>query len=441
MVTIRTDFSKPMGPIKPMHAVNNGPMIPRKTQLRSNFDEYKALGIPFARTHDASISYDYGAIHCVDVNGIFPDFTLDETDPANYDFAITDVYLKTIMDAGTEPYYRLGTRIEHWPKKYNTLPPADFAKWARICEHIIAHYTEGWANGFQWDIRYWEIWNEADLDPVDSTNKRCWGGTKTEFFEFFTISFKHLKQRFPHLLIGGPSLAHDCDWAREFLLHLKQNDVHLDFFSWHVYADTIEKIERKALEIRNVLDETGFSDVPTHLNEWNYIINWNTRYVESLLGLKSETGAAFIAAAMVHGQHLPIDMMMYYDARVCCEFNGIFDIITLQPSKPYYSILAFSKLARLGEEVYSHSDHDKIYSLCASNGSDKAGMIVYYDHEADAQDLEVEISLGEEAFRFYELSADKTLEEISAVTRETDTVKVKMKPNSFLYFCTQEGTV
>ena len=44
------------------------------------------------------------------------------------------------------------------------LPPKDFRKWAQICEHIIRHYNEGWADGHKWDIRYWEIWNEADLD-------------------------------------------------------------------------------------------------------------------------------------------------------------------------------------------------------------------------------------------------------------------------------------
>jgi hypothetical protein len=60
----------------------------------------------------------------------------------------------------------LGASIEHGEKK-GTYPPQDYAKWARICEHIILHYTKGWANGFHYDITYWEIWNEPDAVTFD----------------------------------------------------------------------------------------------------------------------------------------------------------------------------------------------------------------------------------------------------------------------------------
>ena len=70
----------------------------------------------------------------------------DAEDPASYDFVETDDYLKTMRAAGTEPFYRLGQSIEHWIKKYGVNPPADFDKWAAICEHIVRHYNEGWAD-------------------------------------------------------------------------------------------------------------------------------------------------------------------------------------------------------------------------------------------------------------------------------------------------------
>ena len=90
----------------------------------------------------------------------------DENDPANYIFEPTDEYVKRTVAVGTEPYYRLGASIEHG-FKFGTRPPKDFNKWARICEYIIAHYTEGWANGFTHDMLYWEIWNEADGIALD----------------------------------------------------------------------------------------------------------------------------------------------------------------------------------------------------------------------------------------------------------------------------------
>ena len=73
MQTIHIDFSAHAGKIKPMNAVNNGPtgMSERGT---SNFLDYKALEIPYARNHDASFYYGYGGEHTVDVHRIFKNF-------------------------------------------------------------------------------------------------------------------------------------------------------------------------------------------------------------------------------------------------------------------------------------------------------------------------------------------------------------------------------
>ena len=61
----------------------------------------------------------------------------------------TDWYMDQLAEAGTEPFFRLGQKIEHWPKKYGIHPPPDFKKWAVICEHVIRHLNEGWAGGAQ----------------------------------------------------------------------------------------------------------------------------------------------------------------------------------------------------------------------------------------------------------------------------------------------------
>ena len=90
MANITIDFNKVSGKIKNMHSVNNGPLAKKNDQTRSNFDDYKAAKIPYARIHDASFCSGYGGPHIVDVNWIFPDFSKDENDPASYDFTLTD---------------------------------------------------------------------------------------------------------------------------------------------------------------------------------------------------------------------------------------------------------------------------------------------------------------------------------------------------------------
>ena len=243
MENISFDFLKTSGIIKPMNAVNNGPVDPGVRQSPSNFDTYKAARFPYARNHDASFYVRYGGEHIVDVHRIFKNFDADENDPESYIFEPTDDYVKITLDAGTKTFYRLGAAIEHY-YKYGTRVPKDYGKWARICEHIIRHYTEGWANGFHYDIEYWEIWNEPDCRNPDGSHP-CWQGTCEQFIDFFEVAAKYLKKCFPHLKIGGPAFAspEPYEFKDKFLEAVNERNIPLDFYSFHCYGRQVEDIE------------------------------------------------------------------------------------------------------------------------------------------------------------------------------------------------------
>ncbi|MBQ8341956.1 MAG: hypothetical protein IJY22_06260 [Clostridia bacterium] len=387
MVNISVDFNKKAGKIKPMHAVNNGPVCKVGDKAQgwndsNNLRAYAAAGLPYARTHDASYYFRYGSEHTVDVAAIFPRFEADVNDPASYDFTCTDNYMQMIEMAGTKVFYRLGHRIEHEVKKYGTLPPADFQKWAEICEHIIRHYTEGWADGFHMDIQYWEIWNEPDLDPDDSQNKRTWGGTKAQFFEFYHIAATHLKAKFPHLKIGGPAIAGKMDWAEDFLAQLKAP---LDFFSWHIYAHTVEKVADKAARVRALLDKYGFTKAESILNEWNYVTGLETQPLRYSHKKQRELkGAAFNLGAMTACQQGSVDMLMYYDARPT-GWNGLFDPEELDHCyKAYYAMYAFNELYKLGEGVKAETVGENGYVLAARKGDEAAVTLCHYNDDDNA---------------------------------------------------------
>ena len=199
MATINVDFTKQVGKIKPMHAVGQPPMLGINSSM---FKYLTDIGVPYSRLHD--VGGAFASYKWVDVPNIFRDFDADEKDPASYDFAFTDLLITELVKADIEPFFRLGVTIENYVtvKAYRVFPPKDFAKWARICEHIIRHYTEGWADGFNYKITYWEIWNEPDNGPTNEENQMWWG-TKEEYFELYDITSKHLKSCFPHLKIGG----------------------------------------------------------------------------------------------------------------------------------------------------------------------------------------------------------------------------------------------
>ena len=393
MTNIRIDFSKELGKIKPMHSVNNGPVYKFAADQRiTNIDAYRDAGIPYARTHDSSSYTTYGGEHIVDVNFIFTDFDRDPTDPAAYDFTLTDEYMRVILHAGTKPFFRLGTKIEHWSKKYNTLPPKDFHKWAVVCEHIIRHYNYGWADGFAMGIEYWEIWNEPDLDPDDSTHKRTWGGTKAQFFDLYEIAAKHLKSCFPELKIGGPALARASEWAADFLAEMRRREVPIDFFSWHKYGSTVESIQEKIALYRQMLDDNGYECAESILNEWNYVKGWRgDDWIYSLKTEKGMKGAAFIAATMLMSQKAALDNLMYYDARPC-GMNGMFctDFV-FETLKGYYPFYQFNQLYRQGREVESKSDTPEVW-VVGAKGEEQNVMLAYYADDDTAEEKQVKVS-------------------------------------------------
>ena len=61
MQTVSVDFSNKFGQMKPMHAVNNGPVYKfAEDQRITNIDAFREAEIPYARTHDASFCSSYG---------------------------------------------------------------------------------------------------------------------------------------------------------------------------------------------------------------------------------------------------------------------------------------------------------------------------------------------------------------------------------------------
>ena len=431
MSVLSVNFAESCGRIKPMHAVNNGPIkgVGFGGQDSGGYETWRAAGIPYARTHDSSFCAAYGGEHTVDIHAVFPCFDADETDPANYDFAITDHYLQQIQSCGTRVFYRLGSKIEHEVKKYNIHPPKDFYKWARICEHVIRHYTQGWANGFHYDITYWDIWNEPDLDDETSEIRRTWTGTAQQFYELFAITATHLKACFPQLKIGGPAVAYREAWMKGFFAYISMHHVPLDFFSWHCYGHRVEKMYERAAFVRSMLDQHGYTHAESILNEWNYIRSWN-EFLYSMQHILSIKGAAFTAACMCGCQNdAPVDMLMYYDARPS-RYNGLFDFYTNAPLKGYYPFKMFNALYSLQTACRCTTDEKHLYAAAAKDESSSAVMISYFaddDNCSEEKRLKLNLAAGAGEYDVFLLDASHDAALVGTVRASGE---ITLQPNT-----------
>lgn len=400
MSTIKFDLSKKGPAFKPLNSVNNGPY--HRPPRRDNAHLFSNARIPYARTHDSVAYYMQGGSHIVDITAIFPDFNKNPYDPYSYDFAQTDLYLSWMIKAGVTPYYRLGQTIEHFVRKYGVVPPADFDKWAVICEHIIMHYNKGWANGFNYNIEYWEVWNEPDLE-----GDLAWTGTDDQFLDFFETALKHLKSRFPEYKFGGPAIVGSHkDWYVRFIEEMAARNVPLDFFSWHRYPSCPETMLKRADEVCAVLKQNGYTNIESHLTEWNYMCAiWDEQEIttdrESSYNFANEFrhthgGAAHALAMMASAQYSPnIDIIMYYDALPTTLFNALFRFEDFSPYKAYYPFLWYGKFYDYEASIKPEGDiEEKVYSICGVNSQNKViAAVTYYTDDVNEFETEKTVTL------------------------------------------------
>lgn len=345
MADILIDLKEKLGAIKALHGVNNGPVCYGSLVDISHC--YKDAGIPYVRLHDPNWPHPRE----VDIYTIFPNFDKDPQNPGNYDFRRTDTYIKDIICTGAKIVYRLGVSIEHTGRKYYTYPPKDFEKWAQICIGIIKHYNYGWANGFHYNIEYWEIWNEPD-----NPNGPCmWSGTPDQYFELYKTAAAAIKSFDPKLKVGGfAATMINHAFTNAFMEYCVKHKLPLDFFSWHTYTDSPAEMALNAKLVESTLSRYGYDKAESHLNEWNYFGGeWEKlfskdsaqykRYIFEKL--KNEEGASFAAAVLIMLQDCYVDVANYYDGQPSSMFCGLFDIYGV-PQKTYFAFKAFNELYR-----------------------------------------------------------------------------------------------
>ncbi|HWO14681.1 MAG TPA: hypothetical protein VNN80_34500 [Polyangiaceae bacterium] len=331
-------------------------------------NHYLDLGIDMIRTHDASGIDGSGAgdIDGVGVDRIFPDWAADPANPASYNFGPTDALIENIRDVGAEVFFRVGrSNIGGFA---NNAVPADFAKYADVVKHVVMHYNKGWANGFRYGIRYFEVWNEPDFLPF-------WAGTSAQYYELYERVTLAIKAADSRALVGGPAITTFNDYTglrASFLQFLAAHHVPLDFYSFHKYTNKSNDpldYARVADAYRHELDSFGFTRTKLI----------NTEFGTSLSGdpiIGGEAGrAAFTAVAQVYMQNAPIDKALSY-------------MLTDPSQNPGF--LEFSEKENLAFSAISSLNCTPI--RLATSGGDDTGFAVLSGRSAGHDEIRVVIA-------------------------------------------------
>lgn len=260
-----------------------------------------------------------------DVLTLFPDLNANPDNPASYRFGPTDTLIASIVQVGAQVLFRVGRSEGADPT-----PPPDFDRYADIARHIVLHYNKGWANGFHYNIHYWEIWNEPDLGRI------FWSGTPQQYIDLYSKLARAIKAADPTVWVGGPAIARpndDSPYRDEFMRTLHANHVPLDFYSWHWYAtdsNDPQDFVRIARSLRTHLDNLGLKTTQSFLTEWNY-------------GLSDKppsplVRASFITSALLYMLDAPIDLATLYRA------DNVFGADGNTPDKTGQALIALGAL-------------------------------------------------------------------------------------------------
>ena len=421
---IRVDFDNIVDEMRPVHNIDRMPEYVVDSEVNSLFT---GANMTSCRTHD---------INCTDIHRIFPDFSKDVNDENSYNFAESDSALVAIVDTGMEPFFRLGVSWSDPVAEHDHLvPPADYTKWSQICEHIILHYNEDWADGFKYGIEYWEIWNEPE-NSDDISDNHFWIGTDEEFFRLYDTAAKYLKNKFPDLKIGGygscgfyaltktnavntgatPRNQYFITYFQNFLSYIKEHNSPMDFFTWHSYTTT-EKNARYIEYIRENLAKAGYGEAEIICDEWNYNPTENDK-IDRRYGANQ-------TSMLIMFQNEGLDMAHYYDGDDDGQlWAGLF-VNGRQPSSAYYGFWAFGQMYKLGHQAKISNLWlpEDLYAVAAAGEDGKALLI---SNVSEKRDRKLKIDAG-----------DYTVDKCMTVNENCEWVEIplpdKIESGSMLY--------
>ena len=379
---ITVDFSKKFGKIKPMNGICGGPRSGGFELSHDASEEFSRMGISAVRA--ILPKGEYGLNQYVNIHCIFPDFDADEELEESYNFLPTDQYMASVKALGAEIFFRLGESSEPYTRKLFINAPKNPEKWARICEHIIMHYNEGWANGFKFNIKNWEIWSMPD-------SSRGFVGEPREFYELYRITANRLRERFPRIRIGGygsggfyslnrisagEEMKGYVPFMQNFFNYITREETSapLDFFTWACYTSNPDELALHIKYARSYLDAAGLKRTKSIICEYN-TVQKNDTPPALLPDFPSELGASLILA-----QKSSLDMMMYSTSSADDRMNGLFSFDDRTAPHRYaaFNVMrAYGKLYKLGTAFDVGGDYRKeLYSLAAANKEEGALMLV-----------------------------------------------------------------
>jgi hypothetical protein len=268
-----------------------------------------------------------------------------------------------------------GAAINFFPylKKGHVLPPSDYEKYSEMIYQTVRHLNVEKKYGIKFTV-----WNEP--------NVKFWQGTQQQLLELSEHSARAIKRADPESMVGGPATANLApDWIEAFVQHFADNDLSLDFISWHYYLfyakkyGHVQSFKEQIESVNEIIQKH-----PEVGNPRLYITEWAYDWKES--DVSPAFNGAFVAQSLYEMIEGEIKGATY------CGNLGTLE----SPDPAAHAFMLFNKLEdnRLGA-VFGREKSS--ISILASGSSDRITLMVWdfpgYDEPDDPRRNSITIAL------------------------------------------------
>ena len=288
-----------------------------------------------------------------------------------FDFSKLDPVLKDITSTGARPFIALSYTPPAIAVNGDiTAPPENWAEWQLTVQKTIEHIsgTLGITNV------YYEVWNEPDL----------FGGYKTygsrNYLDLYRYAAKGdlaARNVQPHRF-GGPAItALYKTWVDNLMQMVTNENLPLDFFSWHRYSTNIDQYRLDIAQVKQwMAPYPRGQNLELDITEWGHNSNNDPGYDGNFGAIHTIAVSTELEANINKAFVFEIQDGKDPAGQIRWGRWGIFDINN-QP-KPRYSALRFldkigpQRLQLLGKGTW-------VKGMASKDGDDTTLILANYD--------------------------------------------------------------
>ena len=371
------------------------------------------------------------AIETVRIYTMFEDIVyMDENEELQYDFRLSDLRLDYLLEKGYDLLLAYGgmpdcissneylnnnvakNKTRYKGKMWNTSPPKDVKLWEEICYEYTKHIVEryGIERVSKWHC---QCFNEPDISAffmrglTGDSPRRIYEKRAIEYFAMYKAFVKGIRRVSDKILVGGPALAGHTEFLEKLLNSIKEENIGMDFISFHCYGTSpkelnaglkeicVENVLEKYREKMEVVNRCGFGDKPILVDEWGAVSHgfFNREECPQLMYRETEEYSAFYTRLIYDIVHSEMNI----EKMIIClsgqhemveDFSGFNNFFTLNfIKKPIYNAYILAK--KLHEEfLETEQTTENLYVLPTRNGQGEYSVLLTYASENFTETIE-----------------------------------------------------